>query len=149
MRKASNDRKLTPEEARRALYIDFEGRKVGPPVLLGCTRRSRVHGELSVWQSVTEPLFAPIAEADALELLDLADAVERILQRAEKGDRRIVAWSERELNVVREYCPQHLERFESRHVNARTLAERWRNKCHDRQKPPTRRTGRLPGSDRL
>ena len=29
--------RLTPDEARRALYIDFEGRKGGPPVLLGCT----------------------------------------------------------------------------------------------------------------
>ena len=47
--------RLTPDEARRALYVDFEGRKVGPPVLLGCTTKSRVRSQLSVWQAVTEP----------------------------------------------------------------------------------------------
>src|SRR5258705_9621249 len=40
LRKESMITELTPEEARRALYIDFEGQKDQPPVLLGCTRRS-------------------------------------------------------------------------------------------------------------
>lgn len=130
-----SDRKLTPAEARRALYIDFEGRKVGPPALLGCTRRSKVDGETSVWQAVTNPDFGTLAEADRIESLALADAVERILQRAESGNRRIVAWSEHELKMVREFCPQHLERFTDRYVNARSLAERWRSKCHVGPKP--------------
>src|SRR6478609_2729669 len=54
---------LTPGEARRALYIDFEGQKVGPPVLLGCTRRSKIRTNLTVWQAVTDPRFDPIARA--------------------------------------------------------------------------------------
>jgi hypothetical protein len=132
---ASTTKQVTLDEARRALYIDFEGRKDQPPVLLGCTRRSRAHGELSVWQAITDATFAQLADSDQLELLSLADAVERILMRAEKKNRRIVAWSEHELNVVRRYCPEHLDRFESRFINARSLAERWRNKCHGGQKP--------------
>ncbi len=75
--------------------------------------------------------------ADGIESMPLADAVEHILRRAERKDRLIVAWSERELDVVREYCPQHLERFEARFRNARAFAERWRNKCHDGRKPPS------------
>jgi hypothetical protein len=55
---------LTPHDARRALYIDFEGRKDAPPVLLGCTRRSRVRGDLSVWQATTEPSFRALADGD-------------------------------------------------------------------------------------
>ena len=129
--------RITPDEARRALYIDFEGRKDGPPVLLGCTTKSRVRSHLSVWQAVTEPRLTPLAVADGIESMALAEAVERILRRAERKDRLIVAWSERELDVVREYCPELLERFEARFRNARALAERWRNKCHDGRKPPS------------
>ena len=62
------------------------------------------------------------------------------------SDRLIVAWSERELDVVREYCPQHLDRFEARFRNAREFAVRWRNKCHDgrqaRRRTPSPTTSR-------
>jgi hypothetical protein len=126
---------LAPEDAHRALYIDFEGRKDQPPILLGCTRRARVHSDLSVWQAITDPRFESLARADGLESLTLADAVARILARAEAKDRLIVAWSQHELDVVGEYAPEHLERFASRYVNARTLAVRWRNKCHGGAKP--------------
>ena len=61
---------LAPEDARRALYIDFEGRKDQPPVLLGCTRRARVHGFL--WQAITDPRFESLALADGLESLTLS-----------------------------------------------------------------------------
>lgn len=33
--------------------------------------------------------------------------------------------------------PVHVDRFESRYVNARSLAVRWRNKCHEGRKPAT------------
>jgi hypothetical protein len=135
--RAMSRTRITPDEARRALYIDFEGRKGAPPVLLGCTRRSRLRTSDSVWQAVTEPRLTPFAVADHIESLALGEAVERILVRAEKRDRLIVAWSEHELDVVREYCPELLERFEARFRNARDLAERWRNKCHDGVKPPS------------
>jgi hypothetical protein len=72
-----------------------------------------------------------------MELLPLPDAVGRILQRAERKDRLIVAWSEHELGVVKGYCPKHLDRFHARFVNARTFAVHWRNKCHGGRKPAT------------
>ena len=53
-------------------------------------------------------------------------------------DRMIVAWSEHELDVVKEYCPEHLARFEARFVNARSVAVYWRNACHAGDKPPTK-----------
>jgi hypothetical protein len=126
---------LALEDARRALYIDFEGRKDQPPILLGCTRRARVHSDLSVWQAITDPQFESLARADGLESLTLADAVARILVRAEAKDRLIVAWSQYELDVVGEYAPEHLDRFAARYVNARTFAVRWRNKCHAGARP--------------
>jgi hypothetical protein len=126
---------LRPEEARRALYIDFEGGKDQPPVLLGCARRNGRKRVLPVWQAITDTRLRSLAEDDELECLALADAVERILQRAEKRDRLIVAWTTHELDVVRVYCPEHLDRFESRYVNALGVAKRWRNSCHGGQKP--------------
>jgi hypothetical protein len=138
MAKSSRKNRLTAEEARRALYIDFEGRKDEAPVLLGCAHRAG-RGEKSwVWQAVTDPLFEPLTRVDDdIELLALADAVARILQRAEAKDRLIVAWSEHELDVVKTYCPEHLARFEARLVNARSFAVYWRNACHGGQRPAT------------
>jgi len=125
-------RRLTREEAQRALYIDFEGRKDAPPVLLGTSRRvgaGRVH------QYLTDPRFASIGDVDGLEVMSLADAVERIIQRAEKRDRLIVAWTEHELEVVEQYAPQHLARFRVRYRNALGVAKYWRNACHGGVKP--------------
>jgi hypothetical protein len=133
--RASTIIELRPEQATRALYIDFEGQIERPPVLLGCARRSGPDQIPRMWQAVTDRLFEPLAREDGAECLDLSDAVERILQRAEKRDRLIVAWTEHELNVVRTHCPEHLARFESRYVNARLLAVRWRNKRHGGKKP--------------
>ncbi len=142
MAKPTKKNRLTPEEARRALYIDFEGRKDTAPVLLGCAHRAGKGEKPWVWQAVTDPLFEPLTRADDdIEPLSLPDAVERILQRAEAKDRLIVAWSEHELDVVKEYCPQHLARFEARFVNARTFAVYWRNVVHGGDKPAT---GDLP-----
>ena len=67
---------LAPEDARRALYIDFEGRKertAGPAWLQ--VRRS-------LWQATTDPRFEALALADGLESLTLSAAIERILIRA-------------------------------------------------------------------
>jgi hypothetical protein len=129
---------VTVESLKRALYIDFEGQKDKPPVLLGCATRS---GSPSTpppaWQYVTDPAFEPLAVAGGMELLTLSAAIERILQRAEAKGRQIVAWSEHELDVVKAYSPAHVDRFESRYVNARSLAVRWRNKCHEGRKPAT------------
>ena len=138
MAKPSRKNRITPDEARRALYIDFEGRKDTAPVLLGCAHRAGKGAKPFVWQVVTDPLFEPLTRADDdIELLPLPDAVERILQRAEAKDRLIVAWSEHELDVVKVHTPQHLARFEARFVNARTFAVYWRNACHGGRKPAT------------
>lgn len=121
--------RLSSEESRQALYIDFEGRTDQPPVLLGCTRG------YGVWHATTDPRFEPLAIEAGIEPLSLSAAVERIIQRAEKRDRLIVAWTEHELDVVRQHTPEHLDRFQARYVNARKVAVHWRNKLHGGRKP--------------
>ena len=84
-------KRLSAPEARRALYIDFEGEKDKPPVLLGVLRRPGRGAEPSVHQDVVDRDFEP-AGPDAREF---RDAVEVVIVRAEHGDRRIVSWRAR------------------------------------------------------
>jgi hypothetical protein len=71
-------------------------------------------------------------------VLNLREAVMKVVQRAERRDRRIVSWSEHDLDVVRslqDEDPELVSRFEARYVNALAVARRWRNKCHGGDKP--------------
>ena len=124
-------RHLGEAEALRALYVDFEGEKGEPPVLLGVHRRGR-GARPFVQQDVLDQAFAGLA-GPAGRAVTLREAVEKVIRRAEHGDRRIVAWSEHELNVVRTLLaddPGLVASFEARFVNARALAERWRHRLH-------------------
>jgi hypothetical protein len=126
-------RHLLEAEALRALYIDFEGEKDRLPVLLGVHRRGR-GARPFVQQDVLDEAFAGLAGA----CLSLHGAVQKVVRRAEHGDRRIVAWTEHELKVVRTLGaedPELVARFGARFVNARAVAERWRNKLHDGDRP--------------
>jgi hypothetical protein len=125
--------RLSAAEALRALYIDFEGEKDRPPVLLGVHRRGR-GARPFVQQDVLDEAFAGLG----MPVFTLRGAVEKVVRRAERGDRRIVAWSEHELDVVRvlvEEDPGLVACFEARFVNARAVAERWRNRLHGGEKP--------------
>jgi hypothetical protein len=125
--------RLSAAEALRALYIDFEGGKDQPPVLLGVHRRGR-GSRPYVQQDVVDPVFAGLAP----RYLPLRDCVENVVRRAEHGDRRIVSWSQHDLDVVRtlrDEDPELVARFEARYANARAFAEYWRNRLHDRAKP--------------
>ena len=130
-------RDLSAAEALRALYIDFEGEKDRPPVLLGAHRRGRgprpyVHAYL------VDEAFAVFGDT----ALTLHGAIQRIVGRAEARDRTIVAWSTHELAIVRELLaddPDLVARFEARFVNALALARYWRNKLHDGDRPAASR----------
>jgi hypothetical protein len=126
-------KRLTAEEALRALYIDFEGNKDQPPILLGVHRRGR-GSRPYVQQDVVDKAFAGLVP----RYLPLRDAIANVVARAEHGNRRIVSWSEHDLNVVRTLRaedPRLVAKFEARHGNARAFAEYWRNKLHGGDKP--------------
>jgi hypothetical protein len=134
---SSGFKRMTNVEAVRALYIDFEGEKGQPPVLLGLNHRGggtrpRVH------QVLLDPAFAPLG----LEVRPLHRAIELVVRRAEVQDRRIVAWSQHELGIVRTLAaedPALVARFEARFANARSVATWWRNRVHDGDRPATNR----------
>ncbi len=126
--------RLSALEAGRALYIDFEGEKDKPPVLLGVLRRRGRAAEPSVHQDIVDREF----EAAGPNARELRHAVEVVVMRGERGDRRIVSWSEHDLEVVRglrDDVPELVARFERRYVNALGLARRWANVLHPADKP--------------
>jgi hypothetical protein len=127
-------KRLSPEEARRALYIDFEGRKDQAPVILGVLRRGGRGPRPWVQQVIVDETFASLG----LPTLSLRAAVEAVVMRAERRDRRIVSWSEHDLEVVRslrDESPELVEGFEARYANALAVAKRWRTLVHDRNRP--------------
>ena len=133
-------KRLTAAEAERALYIDFEGQTDKAPVLLGILRRRGRGDEPSVFQLVVDPEF----EAAGPALRGLRDAVEVLVVRAESRDRRIVSWSEHDLEVVRHLRDEDLglvARFEQRYVNALAVAKRWANRLHPDDKPGNGKLG--------
>jgi hypothetical protein len=125
---------LSATEASRALYIDFEGEKDKPPVLLGILRRRGRGPAPSVHQLVVDEDF----EGLGLDSVAFQWAVERVVIRAERRDRRIVSWTEYDLEVIRrlrEEDPDLVARFEARYANAKRVAERWMNKLHRDDRP--------------
>ena len=128
--------RLRAADALRALYIDFEGNKGQPPVLLGVHRVGRGQHP-HVQQDVTDPAFEGLVP----RYLPLLDAVRNVVVRAEKNGRLIVAWTEHELKVVRRDCavdPDLVARFEARYVNAYSVAKRWCYWAHGGDKPAKR-----------
>ena len=70
--------------------------------------------------------------------MTLREAVKNVVLRAERGERRIVSWSEHDLRVVRSFFdedPELVARFERRYANARLVAKRWRSKVHGGSRP--------------
>lgn len=126
--------RLSACEAQDALYVDFEGAKDQPPVLLGTLRRRGRGEEPFVHQEVLDPLFAQMGPP----YLPFRQAISKLVVRAEARDRRIVAWTEHELEVVRRLCvddPELVARFEARYANARAVARRWVNRCRPDEPP--------------
>ena len=121
-------RQMTAAEARTAFYVDFEGEKEAPPVLVGILRK---HTQ----QYVVDPAFRPLGPA----YLELRQAVTTVVTRAEKQDRRIASWSEHDLDIVRSLTkePALIRRFEARYANGRALATRWATRAPNVERPPT------------
>lgn len=131
-------KRLSAADALRALYIDFEGQKDQPPVLLGVLRRGGKGSTPFVHQDVVDEAFASLG----VPTMSLRDAIEKVVFRAERGDRRIVSWSQHDLEVVRtlrDDDPELIARFESRYANALSVAKHWRNKLHGGAKPASGR----------
>ena len=115
---ATAKRTLTPAQAARAIYIDFESRADQPPAVLGVLyaegRRRIDEGRVVLRQDVVDPNLVETAGAvdlggdDDLHRYDtrcggLRDSLQAIVQRAVAQDRLIVSWSRHDWKVAVKY----------------------------------------------
>jgi len=123
---AKQFKQMTETEARQAIYIDFEGGKDEPPVLLGVLRAA-------VQQYVVDKTFTPAGP----RYREPREAIRATVDKAQRLKRRIVSWSEHDLDVVRELTndPRLVRDFEARYANGRALAARWASRMNDIVKP--------------
>lgn len=107
-------RTLTPEQAAKAIYIDFEGRIDEPPALLGvlyAEGRKASPDRLVMRHEILDP------------------GLRELVGRAVKQDRVIVSWSQHELGELSE-AGLHDERLTNRFVDGKVTAKRWRRAIH-------------------
>ena len=112
----SYPRSLTRDEARRAIWIDFEGRKNQEPCLAGVL----VDGDYS--SIILNPNFVRISEKKNLRQLSLGDFVLDMLSCSYQHNRVIVAWSEHELKIMEEFDSVNLYK---KYRNANLLVKRF------------------------
>jgi hypothetical protein len=119
---------MTPQEAERAIYIDFECLAAEPPhpALLGILDPGDVFEQL-----IVDPRLAPARVASRnVRVLDACKAIEQLVRRPEDQDRLLVGWSFFDRNVAIRIAP-HLETvLRARYQNAIQTARPWRQAIH-------------------
>ena len=93
----SYPRSLTRDEARRAIWLDFEGGINKVPSLAGVL----VEGRYSA--IILHPDFGSLAKTRKLVHKSFGDFVGDTLSTASQEERVIAAWSEHELNQMKEF----------------------------------------------
>jgi hypothetical protein len=129
---------LTPEEARRAIYVDFEGRKKEPEMLLGVSWQRHKSGPPWLRHYIVDKRLSSIADQFEMAGADVAghewvvsstrQAVTELLQLAKKQDRLIVAWSQHDFKVVSQgpgLSPYQRRHLVPRYRDAKETARKW------------------------
>lgn len=133
---------LTADEARRAIYLDVEGRKDEPPVLLGTLWVSRQGQEPMLRRYVLDPALGSAAVGAGVGRAAFAGEIRSLVGRAERQHRVLVGWSEHEVRTVRAYAPELADAFDAHYRDARALARRWRKRLHPAYAVPRDDRGR-------
>ena len=125
-RPKASSAKLTAEEVKKAIYIDYEGNIKLPPTLLGWY----VDGHYMA--SILEPLFETCEnryKAKGVYVEDHTQLALRLIQQAEDEGRLIVSWSEHDyLLMCKVLTPSDAERLKLVYRNAIRTARPWYRK---------------------
>ena len=118
--------KLTAEEVKKAIFIDYEGNIKLPPTLLGWF----VDGKYLA--SILEPLFETCEnryKAKGVYVQDHTQLARRLIRQAEDEGRLIVSWSEHDYLLMFEVLmPSDAERLKLVYRNAIRTARPWYRK---------------------
>lgn len=115
---------LSGDEARRAIYIDFEGNQDRPPTLLGVLIEDRLQ------QFILEEAFRDCARRRRAQAEWRGHGVAReVVQAAVLEQRRIVSWSNHDHRLFLELLPDASDRTSLDRVyrNAIKTGRRWRH----------------------
>jgi len=123
-RKDKAEARITEREAERGIYIDFEGFEDRTPSILGILIGEKLE------QLVLDEKLALGAAAKGLRVSTLAECINSLMAVSKEEDRLIVAYSQHEKNVIREFAQIEME---GRYRDARMIAKRWMAKCRTDQ----------------
>lgn len=115
------ERAITREEARRAIYVDFEGFADQPPSLLGRACESEIR------QIVLDPRLRAVAAGKGLRVASLKPVVEELLEECRRDDRVIVGFTQREKQAIAEHAGLDVSPY---YRDAHKVARRWVNRVH-------------------
>ena len=141
---------ITPLEAQRAIYIDFEGFQNQPPSLFGwvwAIGKKASDDHLACMHDIHDSALWPlVGEVDLgsgeVDLgsgevgtyeqrnYSVGSSINDLARRAEKQDRRIVSWSTHEKTKIEEIAeselsPSLFEMFEENYRDGKATARRW------------------------
>jgi hypothetical protein len=122
--------------ARGALYIDFEGRKSEPPLLLGLLMPTGDEGDTRFMQFVFDPMFRQAAEAKGASIATVEDTLALLTTIARRGQ-AVVAWSRHERDTIVKAGGEAAMSVQSRYRDARELARHWRREVRPDLQPET------------
>ena len=94
---------LSPDQARRALYIDFEGTMTDPASFLGIACEGE--WEVIVVEEALWPTVSHGARGGSIRQATIREALTELRNRAKRESRTIVAWSTRELDEIQSALP--------------------------------------------
>jgi hypothetical protein len=119
-------RHITPTEAVRAVYLDFEGFQDQEPALVGYQIGDHSH------QVVTDPALEPAARATDLPVATFDEIMTKLVRVTKQAQRRIVGYSEHEWRVTREFSAVDIGPL---YANGRVILKRWWNRFRPFEQP--------------
>jgi hypothetical protein len=121
---------MTHDEAKRAIYIDFECLLTKPhptPKLLGVLEADGDRLE----QLILDPRLAPARVASTrIRVTDTQSAIEVLAERAERENRTIAGWSFFDREVAKRAAPSLARLIDQRYRNVLPTGRKWRQKIH-------------------
>jgi hypothetical protein len=137
---------VSEEEARRGIYIDFEGTMKDEASLLGvlvCDDAGREKYYQAVFEKALWPAVRQAKPGQRHgynpQRAEFPDTLYEVQRRAKEEDRRVFAYSNRELDEIRQRLPlrMNVEWWEGHLINVLPYARRWKRRHHpDVEFPP-------------
>lgn len=116
----------TPDRAKRALYIDFEGTMTEPASFLGIACEG--FWEAVIVEEALWPAAAHGVRSGSVRNAHLHDVLTELRERSEHEDRCVVAWSTRELDEISSALPEasaEADWWRANLINALPIAKKW------------------------